>query len=265
MVPKPSTLTSKDPHLRIYHSYVSSGAADVDESGMDGLHSRVPYLRKLVRNYFPFNKSSKILDLGCGYGALLYVGAQEGFTNLTGVDLSIEQVEVAHKLGLTQVINADVLDFVGSAPTSAFDVVITFDFIEHLAKEDIITLIDHIHRILKDDGRWIIHVPNAESPFFGRILYGDFTHEIAFTQKSLSTLLRASGFSHVRCFEDAPVPHGLISAARLVMWKIIRSLLRLYIMAETGALGRECIFSQNILVVAQRSERSVGLIEEGRP
>ena len=37
-------------------------------------------------------------------------------------------------------------------------------------------------RALKPGGRWILHTANAESPFYGRVRYGDITHEQAFTQ-----------------------------------------------------------------------------------
>jgi len=54
----------------------------------------------------------------------------------------------------------------------------------------------------------------------------------------------------VICREDTPVPHGIKSAVRWILWKMIRSGLRFYIAAETGAAEGECIFSQNFLVIA---------------
>jgi hypothetical protein len=83
--------------------------------------------------------------------------------------------------------------------------------------------------------------------------YGDLTHEIAFTRESIAQLLRSSGFAEVRCFEDAPIVHGAKSAVRWVLWKMIRLALRVYIVAETGDTGRECIFSQNLLAVATKA------------
>lgn len=105
-------------------------------------------------------------------------------------------------------------------------------------------------RVLRVGGRWIIHTPNGESPFGGRVRYGDLTHENAFTRESLSQLCHVCGFSEIRCFEDAPVVHGVKSAVRYVAWKTLRGLLRLYLAAETGDGGRAAIFSQNLLAVA---------------
>lgn len=106
--------------------------------------------------------------------------------------------------------------------------------------------------MLRPGGRWIIHVPNGESPFFGSIRYGDLTHELAFTRTSLAQLLLASGFAEVRCFEDQPVVHGAKSALRWLLWRGFRGVLRLYIAAETGDARGGHIFSQNLLAVARK-------------
>lgn len=92
-------------------------------------------------------------------------------------------------------------------------------------------------------------MPNGESPFAGRIRYGDFSHEQIFTRVSINQVLKSSGFSEVHCYEDEPVIHGVKSLIRWILWKMIRGVLRLYLVAETGAGGRRCIFSQNFLTV----------------
>src|SRR5688572_16897500 len=103
------------------------------------------------------------------------------------------------------------------------------------------------------NGRWIIHVPNAESPFGACMRYWDFTHELAFTRTSIAQLLKASGFASVLCYEDQPVPHGLKSAVRYVLWNIIRFALLCYVAIETGAVDRGAVFTRNMLAVGRRS------------
>jgi len=80
--------------------------------------------------------------------------------------------------------------------------------------------------------------------------HGDFTHELALTRTSVDQLLRASGFSQVACFEDRPVPHGLKSLIRAILWAGIRAGLLSYMAVETGAFDRKAVFSQNLLAVA---------------
>ena len=111
-------------------------------------------------------------------------------------------------------------------------------------------LVDRVARVLKSGGKFLIHVPNGESPFGGRVRYADFTHELAFTRESLSQLLNAGGFSQIHCYEDLLVPHGILSGSRWLLWKFIRGILRFYLAVETGQIDAGMIFSQNLLCIA---------------
>jgi len=111
-------------------------------------------------------------------------------------------------------------------------------------------VIDEVRRVLSPGGRWILHMPNGVSPFHGRIRYGDFTHENAFTPASLADVLLASGFTDVRCFEDKPIVYSLKSLLRCLLWTGIRASLIIYIAAETGLFDRGAILTQNFLAVA---------------
>jgi hypothetical protein len=158
-------------------------------------------------------------------------------------------VAAARRLGIEGVTRGDVTETLRSLSDSSQDVIVTFDLIEHMTKEELLPLADEVRRTLKAGGRWIIHTPNAGSPLFGMVRYGDYTHEQAFTASSINQVLSVSGFRRVHCFEDAPIPHGLKSSVRWVLWKMIRSFLRLYVAAEMGNTS-DLVFSQCFLVVA---------------
>lgn len=235
---------------RIYRSYDSARLIRIAPTSLDGLQTRLPYLRRIVREKFPKDRNCSILDLGCGHGSLLFVLRQCGYNKLRGVDTSPEQVAAARRLGIVEVEEGDILGTLAATPAASLDVVIAFDVIEHFSKNELIPLVDAVLRVLKTGGRWIIHVPNAESPFSARIRYSDFTHELAFTRISLDQLLRASGFTRVDCFEDRPVPHGLKSAVRALLWRAFRVGLLCYLAVETGEFDRHAVLSQNLLAVA---------------
>jgi len=235
---------------RIYNAYVTGRQQALAPGSLAGLKPRSPYLRKLVRQHFPPDVNATILDVGCGHGALIHVARQLGYRNIRGVDGSQEQIAAAKRLGIEAIEQADVMEALAGKPDAFLDCVVAFDLIEHFNKDELVELVDEVHRVLKAGGRWILHAPNAESPFGNRMFCWDFTHELAFTRTSLSQLLLSSGFSQVTCFEDQPVPHGLKSAARWMLWKVFRNLLRLYVAAETGDSGRDAVFSQNLLCVA---------------
>jgi SAM-dependent methyltransferase len=235
---------------RIYRHYVNSRERALAPVTVKGLNPRAPYLTRLIRNHFPGDRDIPILDLGCGHGALIHFARRAGYTNIRGVDVSPEQVAAAQRLGIEGVEEGDLLAVLAAQGDASIGLVVTFDVIEHFRRAELTGFVDQVRRVLKNNGRWIIHTTNAESPFYGRIRYGDLTHELAFTRISISQLLLSSGFSQVQCFEDVPIAHGLVSVVRWGLWQAIRSSLRIYIAVETGDMCGNAIFSQNFLAVA---------------
>jgi SAM-dependent methyltransferase len=223
---------------RIYGRYVTARDRPLAPGSLEGLGPRLHSFQKIIERHFPRDRNAVILELGCGHGAFLYAMHRAGYKSARGVDGAHEQVRAARELGITGVEQGDVMSTLATTASASLDVVVAFDLLEHFTKDELIHL--------------IIHVPNAEGPFGARIRYGDFTHEVAFTTVSVAQLLKASGFASVRCYEDEPVPHGLKSAARFILWKVIRAGLLLYIAVETGAVDRGAVFSQNLLAVARR-------------
>jgi len=241
-----------DHRERVYERYVHARASALAPASVDQLGSRAPYLKALIRAHFPANRSAKLIDIGCGHGTLIHFAREAGYSNIAGVDRSPEQVGEAARLGIPGVRLGDSVDALRELDAESLDGVIAFDVIEHLTKAELVTLIDEVLRVLRPGARWIIHAPNAESPFFGRIRYGDITHEQAFTRVSIAQLLLASGFREVTSYEDVPIVHGVKSAGRLLTWKVWRGLLRLYLAAETGSTDPKVILTQNFLTVASR-------------
>jgi 2-polyprenyl-3-methyl-5-hydroxy-6-metoxy-1,4-benzoquinol methylase len=218
-----------------------------------GFKPRAPYLNKLIKDHFPKNRSAVILDVGCGRGALIHFARKAGYTNIHGTDASPEQTSAAERLGIDGVRHGNLMKTLQSLPDGSHDVIVAFDVVEHFTKEELRYFVDQVYRVLKKGGKWIIHTPNGDSPFGGRIRYEDFTHELAFTRQSISQLLLASGFSNVTCYEDQPIPHGFKSIVRWLLWKVIRSMLRFYLAVETGDASNKAIFSQNLLAVVGKS------------
>lgn len=237
---------------RIYRHYVEARGEIPAPPDSVELDARAHTLRRIVRRYFPTNRDVAVLDLGCGYGALVRTAHECGYRKTWGVDRSAQQVAAAVRLGIAEVREGDLVETLRSQSDESHDVIVTFDVIEHLTKDELVALADDVRRVLRPGGRWIIHAPNAESPMFGRIRYGDFTHEQAFTRFSISQLLLSSGFKQVMCEEDGPVVHGAKSAARWLLWKFLRGCLRIYLAAETGSVEREAIFTQNFIAVVTK-------------
>ncbi len=237
---------------RLYAAYLQAGAASEHQTLTGGLQRRRAALEALVRRHFPADSQARILDLGCGHGALLFFAHRMGYVNVHGVDVSAQQVALAARLGVRNVTQGDLLQALQGVAPASLDMVVALDVIEHFTKDELFDIVDAVALALKPGGRWLIQAPNGESPFGNAIRYGDFTHELAFTRTSLDQILRCSGFASVECHEAAPIARGVKSLVRLTLWKLIRIGLRLWSLAETGDTGRQAVFTRNLVAVATR-------------
>ncbi|TFE66579.1 hypothetical protein A7Q10_02045 [Methylacidiphilum caldifontis] len=231
-----------------YSTYLTGKGLNSESLSLVSSRSRQMYFQKVIRLLFPDDRNARILDIGCGYGLLLHSAQLEGYRFVEGVDVSVEQVEAATNLGIQNVKVGNLIEELESRPSSSLDLVVAFDVLEHFTREETLEICDQVYRVLRKGGKWIVHVPNGESPFYGRIRYGDLTHETAYTQSSLHHLLRCVGFEKVDIREDILPIHGFRSAVRWVLWCAIRSIWRFYLLVETGS-GKG-LFTQNLLAVA---------------
>jgi len=236
---------------RLYERYLTGHAHRSTETIQESIGHRITFLRQVVCSRLPLLKTSHILDLGCGHGAILFAAQQAGYTNLTGVDVSPEQIDAARQLGLADVHCEDANTYLSKMPDGAFDAVIAFDILEHFTRPELFSLTDELHRVLTKGGRLILHVPNAEAIFSGTIRYGDLTHELAFTTESLNQLASACRFKLVEVAEDLPAVHGLKSLLRNIIWRVGTLGFRLLAVAENGVGFQTKPLSQNMLAVLE--------------
>lgn len=234
---------------KLYDNYVSTGQAK-DNSILNSkqpFQSNKPYVKKLINRFIP-NKNARVVDLACGSGMYLYILKELGYTNTVGCDISQEQIEIAHKLGITNAKHMDLVDLLLNE--RSIDCVLFIDILEHLEASEVFSILEQVHSKLTDGGRVIIHVPNAEGIFGMKIRYGDYTHEQAFTNTSLRQILMATGFQSPMFYEDKPVVHSFTSFIRLALWELLTIPFRLLALAESA--DRNAILSKNILVVAEK-------------
>lgn len=230
---------------RLYTAYASQHAG----SG-DGAASALIY-RRDIRPLLPAPAAGLIMDIGCGQGELVRLLLDDGYS-AEGIDVSPEQVAIAHASGIDQVRQGDYLDVLGSRREELAAVTAT-DVLEHLTKDEVLETFDQVAAALAPHGVFVARVPNAVSPFGGHIRYGDFTHETWFTQRSVRQLARAAGLAPVSVLACPPVAHGVVSAARTMVWKSASALCKVALAAETGVL-RGHIVTQNLTFAARKPD-----------
>lgn len=201
-----------------------------------------------IRHLLPNRKDAAICDVACGHGGLLYSLKQLGYTNMIGVDISPEQIELARRIGVN-VVEGDAIAFLQNRPNS-FDLIAAFDFIEHFRKDEVFSILDTFYTALRPQGRLILHTPNAESPL-PTDCWGDFTHEVCFTPNSMKQILQVTGFEGIRILPSEPVPHGVFSTIRWMLWKVFKVLIYCYNLAETSRPGSG-VFTRGMIATATR-------------
>jgi 2-polyprenyl-3-methyl-5-hydroxy-6-metoxy-1,4-benzoquinol methylase len=232
-------------HDRLYEAYASQHA------GHSGGESAALNYRRNIRQMLPVPDAGPVLDIGCGQGELVRLLIGDGY-DAEGVDISPEQVSIAHASGVPQVTQGDYRTILVSRRGQLAAVTAT-DVLEHLSKTEVIETFDLVAAALAPNGVFVARVPNAVSPFGGNIRYGDFTHESWYTARSVRQLAAATGFASVTVLPCPPLVHGLMSSMRVVIWAIFSSLCKLALAAEAGTL-RGHIVTQNLFFAARKDE-----------
>lgn len=122
-------------------------------------------------------RSAKILDVGCGVGAMLPM--LKKFGDVTGVDNNGDAVRYAQGRPYAAVVNADAADLPFTSNT--FDVVVATDLIEHIRDE--MSVLNELIRVLKPGG--VLFISTAAFQFLWSDLDELSHHYRRYTKKSL--------------------------------------------------------------------------------
>jgi len=241
------TEVTHDPALRdrLYQAYASQHA------GCSGRKGTALIYRRDIRPLLPLRSAGPVIDIGCGQGELVKLLLADGY-DAYGVDVSPEQVAIAHASGIKPVRHGDYRGALAELQVQQLAAVTATDLLEHLTKDEALDAFDRIAEALAPGGVFVARVPNAISPLGGHIRYGDFTHESSYTARSVEQIAAASGFSSVAVQPCPPVAHGLVSAARVAVWKPVSALYKIALAAETGSL-RGHIVTQNLTFAARKA------------
>lgn len=145
----------------------------------------------------PFCAGKRVLDVACGegYGAALLA---ETASHVTGVDA--DAATISHARAAYERDNLDFIRGPGQnlpiADADAFDVVVSFETIEHLSEEDQRCFLAEVRRVLTPDGVALFSTPNR-TVYTDRPNYHNPFHLKEFYPKEFREVLGQS-FAHVR-------------------------------------------------------------------
>lgn len=238
---------------RFYKQYYRSqaGRSNFNANISDKLSIDERHFRKEIMPLIDKPKDSAILDIGCGYGSLVYTFHKAGFKNAVGIDLSEEQVKVAAELGIEGVSLQDVKSHL-LANTSHYDVITGIDIIEHFSKDEVIELLDLVRAALKPEGIAIFRTPNVDAPYSTVFYYGDFTHENFLNFSSATQLMENIGFSKIQVLSSVILIQGALkNFIRKCVWHVVIFFSRL-VLFSSGRTAASVIFTPNLIIKVKK-------------
>ena len=224
----------KDIRKPIYESYYSDFKKGERREKFGSLHLRLWYNEKYLPLLKNCPKDAAILEVGCGFGLMLNYLKEAGFTNLSGIDISADQVAEAQTRGFNAV-EADALAYLREHQSS-YDVIVAMDIIEHFHKDELFELIELIHGALKPGGLFIIQTPNGEGLLPNYVIYGDLTHFTILSPLSMRHLLTVKGFTEIKMKELGP--GALVHFPLFVAWQFVRLAAMFVKFVEIGRIQR---------------------------
>lgn len=235
--------------VKFYEQYVATHNSHLyAKPSLDVFRSQFPVWRHYYGDVLPSDKSASILDAGCGDGGFVFFMQEQGYTHVTGVDVSVQQIQQGSSLGIKGLTVADLREYLSN--TEPLDCIVARDVIEHFTRQEAFELLSMMAQKLKPGGRLIMQVPNGEGIYFTSIFFGDYTHEVAYTVGSVRQLFLNAGFTSSYCLPTGPVPHNWRGRIRQGLWAVKVLQHRFWKMVETGTGAG--IFTSNLIAIGEK-------------
>ena len=183
----------------------------------------------------PEDKNAPILDVGCGVGQFLRFLEINEYTDITGIELSEQQAEIARENVNCSIHAGEVSKFL-KTKQGKYQLITLNDVLEHIPKNDTVSFLKTLKEGLTKEGCLVINVPQVAGLTTAYNRYNDFTHNLVFTEMSLSQVLKMAGFSKIRFIQEKwPMKFTIRHLSyRLVRWFWYKFLTLAYIIEMPG-------------------------------
>jgi cyclopropane-fatty-acyl-phospholipid synthase len=139
--------------------YFSSGSEDLETAQLQK--------KRHIAAKLCLEQGQRVLDIGSGWGGLGLYLAKEMNTDVTGLTLSTEQIDVARARaaaeGMADTVRFDLRDY--REQTGTFDRIVSVGMFEHVGVCHFQTFFNKVRDLLSDDGVALLHtIGRAEKP-----------------------------------------------------------------------------------------------------
>lgn len=196
-------------------------------------------ITEIVLSYQP----KSVLDFGCGDGRLIYELNHKGINNIIGLDLSKRALDFAKAFH----INHKNIQFVNSlqdASNKCFDAIIAMEVLEHIALDQIKSVLLDLHKIIDKNGVFIISVPTKNIPV-NRKHYRHFDQDELEKDIQDIFIIDKIKYIHKQCFLEKILRKLLVNRFFITTWSpflnLIENLYKKYIMEANEKNGSHLI------------------------
>lgn len=136
--------------------------------------------------------SDRLLDIGCGWGALVIHAARYYGVRSHGVTLSAEQLSLARQriaqAGLEDRVTVELRDYRDLQGESAYDKVASVGMFEHVGLKNLPVYFSTVHRLLKPGGLFLNHGITHDVEGWNKTCSTEFINRYVFPDGQLDTV-----------------------------------------------------------------------------
>jgi len=142
-----------------------------------------------------FEREMRCLEIGAGTGVFLSYLSTKGMSEFYGIDRdpALKSIQLPEIRGKFECV--DIWTYLEREDIATFDRIVMLDVLEHFSPEDGFRLLTSLKTILNENGKIVVKVPNASSPWGMSYQFGDLTHLTAYTPDSLRQMGVACGLN----------------------------------------------------------------------
>lgn len=141
----------------------------------------------------------RVLDIGCGYGAVAWSMATRANAIVTGIDMDAKNIEMAQRLFQHPNLTLIIGDALQEIPSGQFETIVISNVLEHI--ENRVEFLKATQERVKPR-RWLIRAPMLNRHWhvpmrreLGMFYFSDRTHYTEYTPQSFEEELRAAGLT----------------------------------------------------------------------